>query len=910
MPWAAAVKVPLEQQQHHQHSLMQQHSNAPVASLATTSAFGDSATTMGSWTSPDTGSTARSGWNADGSMKHDTVPDDGTAIWGNPSTKKTGIDWTEKESMLNPPQTNNNSEKRIQKPEPIISSLNGTEAWGAPATSGGGILNNGGTSKANNSQQLAKSSENSGNNYVGKVPAINNEPLSWGESSSLQQKVTAKNVNSSPTSDSVWNHLTSNNENNSKRKTSTDWLTSSVNSNNSSSSRIDELNKQLESTSIFDGESPSSVAKSASSITGNNSNLDNGRQTSILGGTNGAGTIGAGLVGSGGGISSNAINDLKQHMSANFSNDPLDPSPSRQTQAEILSPNNQMQSQLNPYSLGITPSRELLKQMVHQIQLAVQAGHLNAHIMNQPLSTPTLQLVYTLLQQIKLLQQFQEIRQRTQTVNKTSDISNNVTQQSNLDLQIARVQQNISLLQKAITQQQAALTKNESIVESTLKQQAANNSYNSSYANISKLSTNMKVPSNDPTISTSNNIDSFRRSSLIDTLSNNNSYQLRSEAQARFEANNANLDKNLSPLLQSSSSLNNVLNNKQQSDFSKAQSFSTNQTGNQQQQTNKGNLSTTQASTSPAAAAWLAFTQGDLANSQSSPSSTGASWSRSGSSEQQFNEDLLSELSAAKAWQGAGFMSSDTRDSSGNHSALLASSVAPGVNLARSSSEANGLKQPGENDFFNSRDPSIFYDWNSSNQSGDSIKRNLDVCSSSSPFSPAIGGLSLQSNNPWLFAPTSSSSLGIGNSGLDNLIGANKNATKIKDIGNMDKMRISGDHLGFYNSNSATSSAHRALYNLTDLSSSAGPSQFNNDNNPIISNKQTATSGSGSTSSGNRPGPPPGLRGNLGLLGSSFSDGITSILESPNDKPQSGEESQQIACRESSSSLWSGAWFD
>lgn len=441
MPWAAAVKSPPE------HS-----SSAAVAASASTANSFDYNNTIGSWSSPDTSSSGRSGWNADGSSKNDGALDDGTAIWGNPTSKKTGVDWTEKESSMNPPQSqnNNNLEKRIHKPEPTISSLNGTEAWGAPVRS-----------PLNSQQQQQSKNDNSGNTYGTKSAS---ETLSWGESSSLQ----ATNENSSPPNNSVWNNLGINN-----KQQSSDWLSlssgiggsnstsnninnsnnhnhnsSSSNAANVANSRLEELSKQLESTNLFDA--VSSLSKNSSN---NNPNLEHH-------------PIGTGIIGSNGGGSlsgSNAMNDLKQ-MSANYSNDLLD-SPNRQPGASAASNNQQSQRLENAvYSSAATPSRDLLKQMVHQIQLAVQAGHLNAHILNQPMSTPTLQLVYHLLQQIKALHQLQEIQQR-------AGIKTDVSSTNNFDIQINRIRQNISLLQKAITQQQAALTKNDTLGDPSINKQ-------------------------------------------------------------------------------------------------------------------------------------------------------------------------------------------------------------------------------------------------------------------------------------------------------------------------------------------------------------------------------------------------------------------------------------------------------
>merc|ERR1719470_298394 len=54
------------------------------------------------------------------------------------------------------------------------------------------------------------------------------------------------------------------------------------------------------------------------------------------------------------------------------------------------------------------PSTSRLRVLVQQIQMAVQAGHLNPQILNQPLAPQTLLLLNQLLQQIKQLQNCQQ----------------------------------------------------------------------------------------------------------------------------------------------------------------------------------------------------------------------------------------------------------------------------------------------------------------------------------------------------------------------------------------------------------------------------------------------------------------------------------------------------------------------
>ncbi|KAG9508857.1 Protein Gawky, partial [Fragariocoptes setiger] len=110
--------------------------------------------------------------------------------------------------------------------------------------------------------------------------------------------------------------------------------------------------------------------------------------------------------------------------------------------------NNQSSGQPNRESSNNVPSTQQLKQMVQQIQLAVQAGHLNAQILNQPLAPMTLHLLYQLLQQIRILHNLQS--------NKSGNPPTMVTSQ------LAKTKQNIINLQNQITAQQAVYTKQNS----------------------------------------------------------------------------------------------------------------------------------------------------------------------------------------------------------------------------------------------------------------------------------------------------------------------------------------------------------------------------------------------------------------------------------------------------------------
>ncbi|XP_076337193.1 protein Gawky-like isoform X3 [Tachypleus tridentatus] len=98
------------------------------------------------------------------------------------------------------------------------------------------------------------------------------------------------------------------------------------------------------------------------------------------------------------------------------------------------------------------PSTAQLKHLVQQIQMAVQAGHLNPQILNQPLAPQTLQLLYQLLQQIKVLHQFQQQLIQPQSLGKGNP-------SLQLNVHIAQTKQRILNLQNQITAKQALFLK-------------------------------------------------------------------------------------------------------------------------------------------------------------------------------------------------------------------------------------------------------------------------------------------------------------------------------------------------------------------------------------------------------------------------------------------------------------------
>ena len=122
----------------------------------------------------------------------------------------------------------------------------------------------------------------------------------------------------------------------------------------------------------------------------------------------------------------------------------------RQQQQQQQPPQPQQQQQP-----GQQPSAQQLRLLVQQIQMAVQAGHLNPQILNQPLAPQTLILLNQLLQQIKQLQQLQ-----SQHMNASRSGNVNNTALMGVTVKITQTKQMISNLQNQISAQQANYLKN------------------------------------------------------------------------------------------------------------------------------------------------------------------------------------------------------------------------------------------------------------------------------------------------------------------------------------------------------------------------------------------------------------------------------------------------------------------
>lgn len=98
------------------------------------------------------------------------------------------------------------------------------------------------------------------------------------------------------------------------------------------------------------------------------------------------------------------------------------------------------------------PSTQQLRILVQQIQMAVQAGHLNPQILNQPLAPQTLILLNQLLQQIKQLQGLQ---------NQHMNPRGNPNGVMSVTVNITKTKQHITNLQNQISAQQALYLKSQ-----------------------------------------------------------------------------------------------------------------------------------------------------------------------------------------------------------------------------------------------------------------------------------------------------------------------------------------------------------------------------------------------------------------------------------------------------------------
>lgn len=96
------------------------------------------------------------------------------------------------------------------------------------------------------------------------------------------------------------------------------------------------------------------------------------------------------------------------------------------------------------------PSTHQLRVLVQQIQMAVQAGHLNPQILNQPLAPQTLLLLNQLLQQIKQLQTLQQ-----QHAAAARGPNSNPQAMMNVTVNITKTKQQLQNLQNQIQAQQA-----------------------------------------------------------------------------------------------------------------------------------------------------------------------------------------------------------------------------------------------------------------------------------------------------------------------------------------------------------------------------------------------------------------------------------------------------------------------
>jgi len=163
-----------------------------------------------------------------------------------------------------------------------------------------------------------------------------------------------------------------------------------------------------------------------------------------------------------------------------------------------------------------TPNTAMLQDkrlgnLVQQIQLAVHSGHLNAQILNQPLSHNTIQLIYQLLQEIRNLHTLQ--LQSRLNMNKNLGPA-----QSDLNVQITMIKQRISSLQNQIKVQQQIFINN---------QQQTKSVPNSDLNNLNNLANNGGLSINSNAMSDFNKLISSPESPNEEFQSNSGQQQSR-----------------------------------------------------------------------------------------------------------------------------------------------------------------------------------------------------------------------------------------------------------------------------------------------------------------------------------------------------------------------------------------------
>ncbi len=131
---------------------------------------------------------------------------------------------------------------------------------------------------------------------------------------------------------------------------------------------------------------------------------------------------------------------------------------------------NYNQQQQQQQTQSSQPSPQQLRNLVQQIQMAVKTGHLNPHILNQPLAPQTLLSLNQLLQQIKNLESLQQQHSMAQTQKPIDGYSSSLLA---LSVNITKTKTNIQNLQNQISVQQAAHLKSQLIQKPPHHQQVS-----------------------------------------------------------------------------------------------------------------------------------------------------------------------------------------------------------------------------------------------------------------------------------------------------------------------------------------------------------------------------------------------------------------------------------------------------
>ncbi|XP_054155070.1 protein Gawky-like [Oppia nitens] len=505
-----------------------------------------------------------SGWDKDSSDSHGGNFDDGTAVWGNPVRQGKVSHWKEQSQTAKQQQQQQQQHHHQQQQQPMNpqnSNPNGNNLSGISAMipsspgmirlpAGAPISGKNGDSWSKPSPPIQTNRGNSWSETSTRDSPSNNSVSLWGDSDNKNSSVRTPNTpnwaessNSSPLAYWAAKPKATNNPNANWSDGQIDtsswggpkqgkplsrdiiWASKQFRILTEMGFKKEDIENSLRNSSMKLEEAIIEL-KNSSTRDSNAMDLD-GLQRLKGSGMGSSNT--PSLLSNTSGIANSSLSSINRNPLGSI----LPPPPPHQSTAQTQSftQANQVQSALgsNPNGSRIggsaqsnQPNAAQLRLLVQQIQLAVQAGHLNAQILNQPLAPPTLHLLYQLLQQIRILHQLQISANQHLSKTGPTNAGGVPAIQSSINVQITQTKQRILNFQNQIAAQQAIFLKEQQQSQHIVTQTP--NSMNSG-ANTST-----------PLISqqTANN-DFFKSPQQDNTLVINNDRELGPQSLSRFQ---------------------------------------------------------------------------------------------------------------------------------------------------------------------------------------------------------------------------------------------------------------------------------------------------------------------------------------------------------------------------------------